>query len=140
MYYNTSTIELNMGGLLTLDHRHPTPLYAQIERGIRAAIANGRLAAGDQLPTVRELAVDLKVNANTIARVYLELERAGVLQTRRGVGTFVASVAAPLPRRGQREPELRALVQRCLDEASARGFSADEVLKQLKQSIVKQGG
>ena len=130
-----------MTGLLTLDHRHPTPLYAQIERGLRAAIANGRLAPGDQLPTVRELAVDLKVNANTIARVYLELERAGVLQTRRGVGTFVASAAAaPQPRRGLRDPELRALVQRCLDEASARGFSADDVLKQLKQSIVKQGG
>lgn len=130
-----------MTGFLTLDHRHPTPLYAQIERGIRAAVATGRLAAGDQLPTVRELAVDLKVNANTIARVYLELERAGVLQTRRGVGTFVASSgAAPPPRRGQRDPELRALVQRCLDEASARGFSADDVMRQLKQSIGKQGG
>jgi GntR family transcriptional regulator len=128
-----------MTGFLTLDHRHPTPLYAQIERGIRAAIATGRLAPGGQLPTVRELAVDLKVNANTIAKVYLELERAGVLQTRRGVGTFVASSVAA-PKRGQRDPELRALVQRCLDEASARGFSADEVLRQLKQSIVKQGG
>ena len=73
-----------MTGFVTLDHRHPTPLYAQIERGIRAAIATGRLAPGGQLPTVRELAVDLKVNANTIAKVYLELERAGVLQTRRG--------------------------------------------------------
>ena len=130
-----------MTGLLTLDHRHPTPLYAQIERGIRAAIATGRLAPGGQLPTVRELAVDLKVNANTIAKVYLELERAGVLQTRRGVGTFVASgVAAAPAKRGQRDPELRALVQRCLDEASARGFSADDVMRQLKQSIVKQGG
>ena len=130
-----------MTGFLTLDHRHPTPLYAQIERGIRAAIANGRLAPGDQLPTVRELAVDLKVNANTIARVYLDLERAGVLQTRRGVGTFVASGGAAAPsKRGQRDPELRAVVQRCLDEASARGFSADDVLRQLKQSAVKQGG
>jgi GntR family transcriptional regulator len=130
-----------MTGLLTLDHRHPTPLYAQIERGIRAAIANGRLTPGDQLPTVRELAVDLKVNANTIARVYLDLERAGVLQTRRGVGTFVASSGGAIaPKRGQRDPELRALVQRCLDEASARGFSADDVLRQLKQSIGKQGG
>jgi len=130
-----------MTGFVTLDHRHPTPLYAQIERGIRAAIATGRLAPGGQLPTVRELAVDLKVNANTIAKVYLELERAGVLQTRRGVGTFVASGSAAAPsKRGQRDPELRALVQRCLDEASARGFSADEVVRQLKQSIVKQGG
>jgi GntR family transcriptional regulator len=130
-----------MTGFLTLDHRHPTPLYAQIDRGIRAAIATGRLAPGDQLPTVRELAVELKVNANTIARVYLELERAGVLQPRRGVGTFVTTGGPPAPpKRSQRDPELRALVQRCLDEASARGYSADDVIRQLKQSIVKQGG
>jgi GntR family transcriptional regulator len=128
-------------GFLTLDHRHPTPLYAQLERGIRAAIATGRLAAGDRLPTVRELAVELKVNANTVARVYLDLERAGVLQTRRGIGTFVASGPVPAPpKRAQRDPELKALVQRCLDEAAVRGFAADDVLRQVKQSIAKQGG
>jgi GntR family transcriptional regulator len=131
-----------VSGFLTIDHRHPTPLYAQLERGIRAAIATGRLAPGTQLPTVRELAVDLSVNANTVARVYVDLERAGVLQTRRGVGTFVAAEPPPqvIQKKSQREPELRALVQRLLDEAAARGFAADEVLKQLKQSIVKQGG
>ena len=130
-----------MTGFLTLDHRHPTPLYAQLERGIRAAIATGRLAAGDQLPTVRELAVELKVNANTVARVYLDLERGGVLQTRRGIGTFVATGSAPVPaRRAQRDPELKALVQRCLDEAAVRGFLPDDVLRQVKQSIAKQGG
>ena len=130
-----------MTGFLTLDHRHPTPLYAQLERGIRAAIATGRLAAGDQLPTVRELAVELKVNANTVARVYLDLERAGVLQTRRGIGSFVASAPAQAPRKaGARDPELRALVQRCLDEAAVRGFTPDDVLRQVKQSIAKQGG
>jgi GntR family transcriptional regulator len=128
-------------GFLTLDHRHPTPLYAQLERGIRAAIATGRLASGDQLPTVRELAVELKVNANTVARVYLDLERGGVLQTRRGIGTFVATGPAPAPKKaGPRDPELRALVQRCLDEAAVRGFSADDVLRQMKQSMSKQGG
>ncbi|MDP2321402.1 MAG: GntR family transcriptional regulator [Acidobacteriota bacterium] len=130
-----------MTGLLTVDHRHPTPLYAQVERGIRAAIATGRLGAGDQLPTVRELAVELKINANTVARVYLDLERAGVLQTRRGIGSFVAAGPAPASKKpGTRDPELRALVQRCLDEAAVRGFSADDVLRQVKQSIAKQGG
>ena len=85
--------------------------------------------------------MELKVNANTVARVYLDLERGGVLQTRRGIGTFVASGPAPTPKKGgQRDPELRALVQRCLDEAAVRGYSADEVLRQLKQSIAKQGG
>src|ERR1043166_8389382 len=75
--------------LVTLDPADATPIYAQVERSLRAAIAAGRLKPGDQLPTVRELAVELKVNANTIARVYSELERNGVFETRRGVGTFV---------------------------------------------------
>ena len=131
-----------MSGILSVDPRHPTPLYAQLERGIRAAIATGRLAPGTQLPTVRELAVELSVNANTVSRVYVDLERAGVLQTRRGVGTFVSNEPPPQValKKSQREPELRALVQRLLDEAAARGFTADDVLKQLKQSIAKQGG
>lgn len=131
-----------MPGFLTLDPSHPTPLYAQLEHGIRAAIATGRLAPGAQLPTVRELAVELSVNANTIARVYVDLERAGVLQTRRGVGTFVASEPPPqvVQKKSQRDLELRALVQRFLDEAAVRGFAADEVSKQLRQSIAKQGG
>ena len=64
-------------------------MYAQLERAIRVAIATGRLELGDKLPTVRQLAVDLKINANTVAKVYGELERAGVLETRRGVGTFI---------------------------------------------------
>ena len=65
-------------GIVTIDARDKTPIYAQLERALRAAIAPGRLTIGDQLPTVRQLAVDLKVNANTVARVYAELERAGV--------------------------------------------------------------
>ena len=80
-----------MSAWLTLDHRHPTPLHAQLEHGIRAAIATGRLGPGTQLPTVRQLAVDLRINANTVARVYVHLERAGLLETRKGVGTFVLS-------------------------------------------------
>src|SRR5437870_8719271 len=72
-----------------VDTKHPTPLYHQLERSIRFAIATGKLRIGDQLPTVRQLAVDLRINANTVAKVYAELEHAGVLETRRGVGTFV---------------------------------------------------
>jgi GntR family transcriptional regulator len=126
--------------LLTIDPRLPTPLYAQLEQGLRAAIATGRLAAGAQLPTVRQLAVELSVNANTIARVYAELERGGVVETRRGVGTFVAAKPpAAGPRRG-RDTELRALVQRCLDEAAAKGFSHEEVARQLKTLAEGQGG
>ena len=75
--------------MFAIDGNDPTPLYAQLERAIRVAIATGRLNVGDKLPTVRQLAVDLKINANTVAKVYGELERSGVLETRRGVGTFI---------------------------------------------------
>ena len=66
----------------TIDTRDPTPLHAQLERSIRVAIASGRLRPGYQLPTVRQLAVALRINANTVGKVYSHLERAGVLGTR----------------------------------------------------------
>ena len=72
--------------LVAIDPTDATPIYAQLERALRAGIATGRLQPGEQLPTVRQLAVDLRVNANTVARVYAELERAGVIETRRGGG------------------------------------------------------
>jgi len=117
-----------MGGLLTVDHRHPTPLYAQLEQGIRGAIGAGRLPPGAQLPTVRQLAIELKVNAYTVARVYADLERAGVLETRRGVGTFVATAQPALGSKRGRENELKAIVRRAIDEAASRGFSITDVL------------
>jgi GntR family transcriptional regulator len=117
-----------MGFTLALDSADPTPIYAQLERGLRAAIATGRLHPGEQLPTVRELAVELKINANTVARVYATLERDGVFDTRRGVGTFVSAVPQkPLPQR-ERERLLRAFATRVLADADAQGFSIDDVL------------
>jgi len=115
-------------GLVVIDARDRTPIYAQLERGLRAAIAAGRLQAGDQLPTVRQLAVELKVNANTVARVYSDLERAGVLETRRGVGSFIA--ASPEKARSPREHErrLRAFVTRVMADADAAGLALDEVV------------
>jgi regulator of protease activity HflC (stomatin/prohibitin superfamily)/DNA-binding transcriptional regulator YhcF (GntR family) len=83
-----------MAQSFNIDARDPTPLYAQLERAIRFSIATGRLSVGDQLPTVRQLAVDLRINANTVAKVYTELERVGIVETRRGVGTFVRVGAA----------------------------------------------
>jgi GntR family transcriptional regulator len=110
-----------------------TPLYAQLERAIRFAIATERLRVGERLPTVRQHAVDLRINANTVAKVYTELEREGVLETRRGVGTFVRTRDLPVlrGRRSDRERELRLLTDRFLSEATALGFSPDEVLEHL---------
>src|SRR2546423_7571110 len=110
-----------------IDARDPTPLYAQLARAIRFAIATGRLAVGDQLPTVRQLAVNLRINANTVAKVYAELERTGVLETRRGVGTFVREQSSARPMAARRmasaEQRLRALGERFFADASALGFS-----------------
>lgn len=112
---------------LTVDPRDPTPLYAQLARAIRVAIATGSLRVGDQLPTVRQLAVDLRINANTVAKVYQELERMGVLETRRGVGTFVAAHAAGAAGDGdERRRRLADLAGRYLADAQALGFSAAE--------------
>jgi GntR family transcriptional regulator len=117
--------------VVTLDPRDPTPIYAQLERGLRAAIATGRLAPGDQLPTVRQLAVDLRVNANTVARVYADLERRGVLETRRGVGSFVSATPAQAQPPRDRDRRLRAFVTRLLADADAAGFTLEEVREAL---------
>jgi GntR family transcriptional regulator len=118
--------------LVTLDPADATPIYAQVERGLRAAIAAGRLKPGDQLPTVRELAVDLRVNANTVARVYSELERAGVFETRRGVGTFVRAGRTEARPASEHARRLRAFATRVLSESDAHGFTADEVIAALR--------
>ena len=118
--------------LVTLDPADATPIYAQVERALRAAIAAGRLKPGEQLPTVRELAVDLRVNANTVARVYSELERAGVFETRRGVGTFVRAGRTEARPASEHARRLRAFATRTLSEADAHGFTADEVIAALR--------
>jgi GntR family transcriptional regulator len=122
-----------------IDARDPVPLYAQLERAIRFAIATGRLQTGDQLPTVRQLAVNLRINANTVAKVYAELERAGVVETRRGVGTFVRAPVkrtATIARRSvAQEQRLRALIERFLAEALTLGFSPAEALTHLRRRI-----
>src|SRR5947207_7243174 len=117
--------------VVSIDANDRTPIYAQLSRAVRAAIASGRLHAGDQLPTVRQLAVELRINANTVARVYGELERAGVLETRRGVGSFVTagrSAARPAEERTRR---LRAFVTRVLADADHAGFDLDDLLGEL---------
>jgi GntR family transcriptional regulator len=108
----------------TIDPADRTPLHAQLERGIKAAIATGRLGVGDQLPTVRQLAVDL--NANTVAKVYAYLEREGLLETRRGVGTFVAARTESPREESLRRGELSRVVARFLAELSDHGFSIED--------------
>src|SRR5437870_8956975 len=119
-------------GVVSIDPRDATPIYAQLERGLRAAVATGRLVPGDQLPTVRQLAVDLRINANTVARVYAELERAGVIETKRGVGSFISATPAQAHPPRERDRRLRAFAPRVLADAEAVGFTIDEVIAALR--------
>ena len=121
-----------MADILTVDPRDSTPIYAQLERGVRAAIATGRLKAGDQLPTVRQLAVELRVNANTVARVYAELERSGVIETKRGVGSFIAASPSRAHPPRDHERRIRAFVMRVLADAAAHGLTVDDVVAGLR--------
>ena len=120
-----------------VDSRSPTPIYAQLDRSIRAAIATGSLEPGVQLPTVRQLAVELAINANTVARVYAQLERDGILETRRGVGTFVREVPAPQAARTHRERDLRDLIRRFIGDAAMLGFTLPELIDQLRNEEKK---
>jgi GntR family transcriptional regulator len=121
-----------------LNFDDPTPIYAQLERAIRFAIATNKLRIGEQLPTVRQLAVDLKINANTVAKVYAELERTGILETRRGIGTFVRAeqtVTAMRVMRSDRQRELREFADRILAETHSLGLSLDEVIEELESKL-----
>ncbi len=96
MIYNTSTLDLAMTRTakalpqFRLDSQSGVPAYRQIIDQVQGGLAAGALAAGDQLPTVRQLAVDLAINPNTVLRAYRELEIRGVLDTQQGTGTFIA--------------------------------------------------
>jgi GntR family transcriptional regulator len=118
-----------------VDSSDPTPIYAQLERAIRADIAAGRLSIGDRLPTVRQLALELGVNVNTVAKVYSTLERAGVLTTRRGTGTFVRAPTesdAKRPSARERDQLLQQLSDRALSDAHAAGVSIDDLIRHLE--------
>jgi GntR family transcriptional regulator len=118
--------------IVSIDPRDATPIYAQLERGLRAAMATSRLRPGDQLPTVRQLAVELQINANTVARVYAELERAGVIETRRGVGSFVSATPTEAHPPRERDRRVRAFVTRVLADADASGVGLDDLIAALR--------
>src|SRR5205823_7622417 len=124
--------------MFQVDLNHPTPLYHQLERSIRFAIATSKLRIGEQLPTVRQLAVELRINANTVAKVYAELERSGIVETRRGVGTFVCSRHVETKHGRRRENHLREFADRFIVEAGALGFSLDDLIDHLHSRRKKE--
>jgi len=121
----------NSGFRFMLDLHSGMPVYRQIMDQVRGAIASGALAAGDQLPTVRQLAVDLEVNPNTVVRAYRELEFGGLLETHQGTGTFIS--AQKMKRAdAERERQLAQIVADCVSRAGAAGFTLDELIEQLR--------
>ena len=113
-----------------LDMHSGMPVYRQIIDQVRGAIASGALNAGDQLPTVRQLAVDLAINPNTVVRAYRELELGGLLETHQGTGTFIS--AQKMKRAdAEREKQLAQIVGDCVSRAGAAGFTVDELIDEL---------
>jgi GntR family transcriptional regulator len=110
------------------------PIYRQIAQQVREGVARGRLKLEEQLPSVRELSRTLVVNPNTVARAYSELEREGILNTRQGLGVFVAAPKMELTRKARKE-RLTDLLDRLLTEAVCLGFSADEVLDAVTERV-----
>jgi GntR family transcriptional regulator len=122
--------------LFRLNLESGVPVYRQIMDQVRGAMASGSLSAGDQLPTVRQLAVDLAINPNTVARAYRELELGGLLETHQGTGSFIS---AQKIKRGdaERERQLAQIVGDCVSRAGAMGFTVDDVVEYLRKSAAE---
>lgn len=113
-----------------LDLKSGVPVYRQIIDQVRGALASGALSTGDQLPTVRQLAVDLAINPNTVVRAYKELELSGQLETHQGTGTFIS--AQKLPFDGvERERQLNQIAADAAARAGAAGFTVADLINQL---------
>jgi GntR family transcriptional regulator len=114
-----------------LDPKNGVPLYRQIINQIRFGIASGQLKTGEQLPTVRSLAVELKINLNTIAKAYKELEIQSVLESHQGTGTFISSTTVELGN-DERAKKLTDICSEFLSFTSSYGFSNKEIIEKLK--------
>ncbi|MGD8244560.1 MAG: GntR family transcriptional regulator [Anaerolineae bacterium] len=120
---------------LRIDSEGRVPIYVQVQEQIRALVAAGQLQPGEQLPTIRALAAQLNVNYNTIARAYLELDRAGVVSTQRGRGTFVAGVQDETQGTIRRQRKLDRIVEAAIAEARRLGYSPGEFAAALVKSL-----
>jgi GntR family transcriptional regulator len=117
-----------------LDLHSGVPVYRQLIDQVRSGMALGSLLPGDQLPTVRQMAVDLAINPNTVLRAYRELELGGLLETHQGTGTFIAK--KKLERKdAERERQLTQLANEFAARAGASGFSVEELLDRLRDLL-----
>ena len=133
----TRTDQISSPFRLQLDLRSGVPVYRQIMDQVLGAVASGRLTSGDQLPTVRQLAVDLSINPNTVIRAYRELEIRGFLDTHQGSGTFVSQQRVEQDDE-ERVRKLDLIVSDAIARAGAEGFTAKQVLDRLKELLAEQ--
>ena len=115
-----------------LDLHTGVPVYRQLIDQVRAGVAAGSLAAGDQLPTVRQLAVDLAINPNTVMRAYRELELGGLLETHQGTGTFIANKRVEKAS-AERERQLSQMASEIAARAGAAGFTVEDLIDRLRE-------
>jgi len=115
-----------------LDPKTGIPFYRQIIDQIKYGIASGNLKAGEQLPTVRALAVELKVNLNTITKAYKELEIQNILETQQGSGTFISKTNISIPAK-EKSKKLESICNEFLTIAFSYGFSTEDIIKELQK-------
>ena len=121
---------------ISVDLRSGVPIYRQIIDQVSVAISIGRLVPGARLPTVRQLAIDLQVNPNTVARAYRELEIREIVTTQRGTGTFVAAQSDRARSKAQRDAYFEKFCDEWLAEAGKLGFSLRELIESLQARVV----
>ncbi len=121
--------------MLQIDFRSGLPIYTQIVNQVQAQVAGGVLKPGDQLPTVRALAEELRVNFNTVARAYRILDEARIISTQQGRGTYITEIPPPRVTERLRKESLEALTQRYINEAMRLGFSKDEISGMAKEQL-----
>jgi GntR family transcriptional regulator len=121
--------------VLQIDFRSGLPIYTQIVNQIEAQIAGGLLKPGDQLPTVRALAEELRVNFNTVARAYRILDEARIISTQQGRGTYITEIPPPHISEKLRRETLEALTQRYIGEAMRLEFSKSEIRQMVSDQI-----
>ena len=117
---------------IQIDFRSGQPIYLQIVEQVRQMLTNGELKQGDQLPTVRQLATDLRVNFNTVARAYRVLDEAGLISTQQGRGTYIWDTPSEETSILLRQQALEALARRYLAEAARLGCTPEDVLAALQ--------
>lgn len=120
---------------LQIDFRSGLPIYTQIVNQVQAQVVSGKLKHDDQLPTVRALAEDLRINFNTVARAYRILDEARIISTQQGRGTFITEIPPPKVTERLRRESLEALTQRYIGEAFRLGFSKSEVRQMVSDQL-----